>query len=59
LPREVLDAGILADPEHNWGYTARAIDQSPGIPTRGQVLDGSSAVNAAVTIRPRPADFAK
>jgi choline dehydrogenase len=60
FPREVLDAGILADPGHDWGYTARATDQSPGIPAaRGKVLGGSSAVNAAVAIRPRPADFAK
>ncbi len=60
FPREVLDAGILADAGHDWGYTARATDQSPGIPAaRGKVLGGSSAVNAAVAIRPRPADFAK
>ena len=60
FPREVLDAGILADPGHDWGYTARATDQAPGIPAaRGKVLGGSSAVNAAVAIRPRPADFAK
>ena len=60
FPREVLDAGILADPGHDWRYTARATDQAPGIPAaRGKVLGGSSAVNAAVAIRPRPADFAK
>ena len=56
----MLDAGILADPGHDWRYTARATDQAPGIPAaRGKVLGGSSAVNAAVAIRPRPADFAK
>src|ERR1700739_4193764 len=60
FPREVLDAGVLADPGHDWGYTARATDQEPSMPAaRGKVLGGSSAVNAAVAIRPRPADFAK
>jgi choline dehydrogenase len=60
FPPEVLDAGILADPGHDWGYTARATDQAPSIPIpRGKVLGGSSAVNAAVALRARPTDFAK
>jgi choline dehydrogenase len=44
FPPALLDARILDDPRHDWGYTARATDQ---------------AVNAGVAIRPRPADFAK
>jgi choline dehydrogenase len=32
LPPGVLDAGILHDPAHDWGYTARATDQQPSIP---------------------------
>ena len=60
FPPEVLDAGILAGQGHDWGYTARATDQEPSIPApAGKVLGGSSAVNAAVAIRARAADFAK
>jgi choline dehydrogenase len=60
FPPGVLDAGILADPAHDWGYTSRATDQAPSIPApRGKVLGGSSAVNAGVAVRARPADFAK
>jgi choline dehydrogenase len=46
--------------EHSWGYTAetglagRSIDAP-----RGKTLGGSSAVNGAVAMRARPADFAK
>jgi choline dehydrogenase len=60
FPPGVLDAGILHNPGHDWGYTARATDQEPSIPApTGKVLGGSSAVNAAVAIRARAADFAK
>src|SRR5579859_63425 len=60
FPPEVLDAGVLHDPGHDWGYTARATDEEPSMPTpTGKVLGGSSAVNAAVAIRARAADFAK
>jgi len=60
FPPALLDARILDDPQHDWGYTARATDQAPNIrASRGKVLGGSSAVNAGVAIRPRPADFAK
>src|SRR5258708_27625257 len=60
VPPALLDARILDDPQDDWGYTARATDQAPNIrASRGKVLGGSSAVNAGVAIRPRPADFAK
>src|SRR5580692_2545863 len=60
FPPALLDARVLDDPQHDWGYTARATDQAPSIrASRGKVLGGSSAVNAGVAIRPRPADFAK
>ena len=60
FPHAVLDAGIMADPGHDWGYTSRATDQAPSIPVpRGKVLGGSSAVNAGVALRARPTDFAK
>ena len=39
FPPALLDARILDDPEHDWGYTARATDQAPNIrASRGKVL---------------------
>jgi choline dehydrogenase len=59
-PAELLDADVVADPGHDWGYTSRGSAASPQVPTpRGKVLGGSSAVNAAVAIRARAADLAK
>ena len=59
-PPGLLDANRIADPAHDWGYTSRGTIQSPRLPApRGKVLGGSSAVNAAVALRARPADFAK
>jgi choline dehydrogenase len=59
-PAGLLDADTIADPGHDWGYTSRGTAQMPPLPTpRGKVLGGSSAVNAAVALRARPADFAK
>ena len=52
-PKSIVDADVVADPAHDWGYTTR------GTPTpRGKVLGGSSAVNAGVALRARAADFA-
>jgi choline dehydrogenase len=60
IPHGVLDAGTVADAEHDWGYTSRGShDQQRVFAPRGKVLGGSSAVNAAVAIRPRPSDLAK
>ena len=60
IPPDLLDAGHVADPAHDWGYTARGNDRLLQIPTpRGRVLGGSSSVNACVAIRARPSDFAK
>ena len=59
-PAGLLDANKIADPDHDWGYTSRGTAHMPPIPTpRGKVLGGSSAVNATVALRARPADFAK
>jgi hypothetical protein len=53
IPVGLLDASQVADPNHDWGYTARGNDQQPQVPTpRGKVLGRSSSVNAAVAIRP-------
>jgi choline dehydrogenase len=60
FPPGVLDADILHDSAHEWGYTARATAQQPSIPApTGKVLGGGSAVNAGVAIRARAADFAR
>ena len=60
FPAGLLDADVVADPSHDWGYTSRGNATSPQIATpRGKVLGGSSAVNAAVAIRARAADLAK
>jgi len=59
LPEGLLAPHLLADPDHDWGYTARATDRAPSIPApRGRTMGGSSAVNAGVAIRARAADFA-
>src|ERR1700692_2853271 len=60
IPDSVLSASVVADPGHDWGYIARGSEEQRRIPTpRGKVLGGSSSVNAAVAIRPRPGDLAK
>jgi choline dehydrogenase len=59
-PVELLNANVVGDPAHDWGYSTRGNATNPQIPTpRGKVLGGSSAVNAAVAIRARAADLAK
>lgn len=52
---------VGGDPDHDWGYQSQDPEGSGiGIATaRGKVLGGSSAVNAAVAMRARPADFAR
>jgi choline dehydrogenase-like flavoprotein len=32
-PTSLLDANKIADPDHDWGYTSRDMDQIPQIPT--------------------------
>jgi choline dehydrogenase len=59
FPPALLDATVVADPLHDWGYTARGGEQAPQIPApRGRVLGGSSAVNAGVAVRARATDLA-
>jgi choline dehydrogenase len=59
VPEGLLTPHLLADPDHDWGYSARATDSAPSIPApRGRTMGGSSAVNAGVAIRARAADFA-
>lgn len=52
VPEGLLTPHVLADPDHDWGYTARATDLAPSIAApRGRTMGGSSAVNAGVAIR--------
>jgi choline dehydrogenase len=60
FPAGLLEASRIADPDHDWGYLSHGNPRNPAMPTpRGKVLGGSSAVNAAVALRARPADFAR
>src|ERR1700716_742348 len=51
-------AHVPANPEHEWGYTARGGAASPQIDAaRGKALGGCSAHNATVAMRARPSDI--
>jgi choline dehydrogenase len=58
-PDDLRDAAhVPANPEHEWGYTARGGVASPEIvAARAKVLGGCSAHNATVAMRARPADI--
>jgi choline dehydrogenase len=61
-PAVLTDANIVAgSPTFDWSYhTEDAARLGHDIPVpRGRVVGGSSAVNAAVAMRARPADFAR
>jgi choline dehydrogenase len=61
-PPVLKDANIVAgSPAYDWHYhTEDAAKLGHDIPVpRGRVVGGSSAVNAAVAMRARPADFAR
>ena len=52
---------VRGDRTHDWGYKTQdhlGLGHDVGAP-RGRVLGGSSAINAAVAMRARPADFAR
>jgi choline dehydrogenase len=59
-PDDLRDAAhVPANPEHEWGYTARGGAVSPEIlAARARVLGGCSAHNATVAMRARPSDIA-
>ena len=47
-----------ANPEHEWGFTARGGPAAPQIDAaRAKVLGGCSAHNATVAMRARPSDI--
>ena len=58
-PDDLLYAArVPADPEHEWGYTARGGAASPLIDVpRAKALGGCSAHNATVAMRGRPSDI--
>jgi choline dehydrogenase len=58
-PDDLRDAAhVPANPEHEWGYTARGGPASPQIDAaRAKVLGGCSAHNATVAMRARPSDI--
>jgi choline dehydrogenase len=60
-PPALSNANIVAAPSYDWGYhtdDAPRLGHNIAVP-RGRVVGGSSAVNAAVAMRARPADFAR
>jgi choline dehydrogenase-like flavoprotein len=62
FPSVLTDANVVAgSPTFDWQYhTDDAASLGHDIPVpRGRVIGGSSAVNAAVAMRARPADFAR
>ena len=58
-PDDLRDAAhVPANPEHEWGFTARGGAASPEIDApRAKVLGGCSAHNATVAMRARPGDI--
>ena len=58
-PDDLRDAAhVPANPEHEWGFTARGGAASPEIDAaRCKVLGGCSAHNATVAMRARPSDI--
>ena len=57
-PDDLRTPQVPANPEHEWGFSARGGAGSPQIAApRGKALGGSSAHNAAVAMRARPSDI--
>jgi choline dehydrogenase len=58
-PDDLLDAAhVPAEPEHEWGFTARGGAASPEIDApRAKALGGCSTHNATVAMRARPSDI--
>jgi len=58
-PDDLRDAArVPANPEHEWGFTARGGAAAPEIDAaRAKVLGGCSAHNATVAMRARPSDI--
>jgi choline dehydrogenase len=57
IPADLLDSKNLAGPTHDWAYTAIPLEGRTMPYQRGKVVGGTSAINAAAALWPRPADF--
>ena len=56
-PSDLLDGGRLPGMAHDWNYSAVPCVGRTMPYRRGRVVGGSSAINAAAAMWPRPADF--
>ena len=56
-PSDLLDGGRLAGMAHDWNYTAVPSAGRTMPYRRGRVIGGTSSINAAAAMWPRPADF--
>src|SRR6202171_6046736 len=56
-PADLLDSKNIAGPAHDWGYKAIPVEGRTMPYQRGKVVGGTSAINAALALWPRPADF--
>src|SRR6478672_5814823 len=57
MPLDLLDGGRLAGMTHDWNYSAIPVEGRIMPYRRGRVVGGTSAINAAAAMWPRPADF--
>jgi choline dehydrogenase len=57
MPPDLLDGGRLAGMAHDWGYSAVPVEGRTMPYRRGRVVGGTSAINAAAAMWPRPGDF--
>jgi choline dehydrogenase-like flavoprotein len=56
-PADLLDAKNIAGAAHDWGYKAIPVEARTMPYQRGRVVGGTSAINAAAALWPRPSDF--
>lgn len=56
-PRDLLDGGRLANMVHDWNYTAVPSAGRTMPYRRGRVVGGTSSINAAAAMWPRPSDL--
>ncbi|MBL6081876.1 GMC family oxidoreductase N-terminal domain-containing protein [Belnapia sp. T18] len=57
MPSDLLDGGRLAGMTHDWHYSAVPVDGRAMPYRRGRVVGGTSAINAAAAMWPRPTDL--
>jgi choline dehydrogenase len=57
MPADLLDAKNLPGLDHDWVYTATAVEGRTIPYRRGKIVGGTSAINAAAALWAQPADF--